>query len=120
MALGAAVISGFDLVAGALDLRALVAAADLVVTGEGRVDAQSLRGKVVVGLARLAQEVGVPCVVVAGQAEVGRRDAAAAGVDDIEAVADLLGSADAARAAGTGGVEQAASAMARRWVRRGI
>jgi glycerate kinase len=118
IALGAVVTSGFDLVADALGLRAHVEGADLVVTGEGRLDAQSLRGKVVVGIARLAQEAGVPCVAVAGQAEVGRRDAAAAGIDDIEAVADLLGSAEAALSAGTGGVQEAAAAMARRWLRR--
>ena len=117
MALGAVVTSGFQLVADAVDLRAHVEAADLVVTGEGRLDAQSLRGKVVVGIARLAQEAGVPCVAVAGQAEVGRRDAAAAGIDDIEAVADLLGTAEAALEAGAAGVQRAAAALARRWVK---
>jgi glycerate kinase len=111
-------MSGFDVAATAVDLRGEVATADLVVTGEGNLDAQSLRGKVVLGVARLAQEAGVPCVAVAGQAEVGRRDAAAAGVDDIEAVADVLGSPAAALAAGAAGVEQAAAALARRWARR--
>lgn len=120
LALGASLTSGFDMVAAAVDLRAQVAEVDLVVTGEGRLDAQSLRGKVVLGVARLAQDAGVPCVVIAGQAEVGRRDAAAAGVDDLEAVVDLLGSAEAARAAGAAGVERAAAAMARRWASRGI
>ena len=117
MALGAVVTSGFDLVAEAVGLRARVEAADLVVTGEGRLDAQSLRGKVVIGIARLAQDAGVPCVAVAGQAEVGRRDAAAAGIDDIEAVADLLGSAKTALEAGAEGAERAATALARRWAR---
>jgi glycerate kinase len=119
LALGASVTSGVDLVAGVVGLREQIAAADLVVTGEGSVDAQSLRGKVIVGVARLAQEAGVPCVVVAGRAEVGRRDAAAAGVDDLESVADVLGSADAALAAGATGVERAAAAQARRWARPG-
>jgi glycerate kinase len=118
LAIGASVASGFTIVADAVGLAAAIQEADLVVTGEGSLDAQSLRGKVVVGVARLAQEAGVPCVVVAGRAEVGRRDAAAAGVDDIEAVADLLGSAEAARAAGASGVEQAAAVLARRWARR--
>lgn len=117
LALGATLRSGFDVVASAVDLAGQVAESELVVTGEGSVDAQSLRGKVVLGVARLAQEAGVPCVVVAGRAQVGRRDAAAAGIDDIEAVADLLGSAEAAEAAGAGGVVQAASVLARRWAR---
>ena len=118
LALGASVTSGFEIVADAVDLTDAVMAADLVVTGEGSLDAQSLRGKVVAGVARRAQEFGVPCVVVAGQADVGRRDAAAAGVDDIEAVADRLGSVEAALAAGAEGVRQAAAGLARRWVRR--
>ena len=118
LAFGASITSGVDLVADAVDLRSRVAAADLVVTGEGSVDAQSLRGKVIVGVARLAQEAGVPCIVVAGRAEVGRRDAAAAGVDDLEAVADVLGSVDAALAAGAGGVQRAAAVLARRWAGR--
>jgi glycerate kinase len=118
LALGAGVASGFEIVADAVDLTAALMEADLVVTGEGSLDAQSLRGKVVAGVARRAQEFGVPCVVVAGRAEVGRRDAAAAGIDDIEAVVDLLGSADAALAAGAQGVERAAAVVARRWARR--
>lgn len=120
LALGASVASGFEIVADAVDLRGRVAAVDLVVTGEGSVDAQSLRGKAVIGVARLAQEAGVPCIVVAGRAEVGRRDAAAAGLDDLEAVADIFGSTEAARAAGAAGVERAAATIAHRWARRGI
>ncbi len=40
---------------------------DLVVTGEGFVDAQSFEGKVVGGVIALAAEVGVPVLVVAGE-----------------------------------------------------
>lgn len=119
LALGAGLTSGFGVVAAATDLAGKVASADLVITGEGSLDAQSLRGKVVSGIARAAQEAGVPCVVVAGRSEVGRRDAAAAGIDDIEAVADLLGSAQAAMDAGAGGVQRAAAVLARRWGRPG-
>lgn len=118
LALGAGVISGFQIVADAVGLADALREVDLVVTGEGSLDAQSLRGKVVMGVARLAQEAGVPCVAVAGQSAVGRRDAAAAGIDGIEAVADVLGSVDAALAAGADGVTQAAAALARRWTRR--
>src|SRR5207253_686157 len=79
---GAGVESGFTHVADAAGLADLLAGADLVVTGEGSFDSQSLRGKVVSGVAGLAQQAGLPCVVVAGQVAVGRRDAAAAGIDD--------------------------------------
>ena len=115
LALGATRASGFGVVASAVGLEARIQGADLVVTGEGAFDAQSLRGKVPAGVARLAQAHGVPCIVVAGQAEVGRRDAAAAGVEEIYTAADTLGSADAALAAGADGVRRTAEIVARMW-----
>jgi glycerate kinase len=114
-ALGATRASGLDLVAEAVGLRDRIAAADLVVTGEGRFDSQSLRGKVPAGVARLAQEHGLPCVVIAGQAEVGRRDAAAMGVEEIATVAEVLGSPAAAIEAGPDGVRRVAAQVARAW-----
>jgi hypothetical protein len=53
--------------------------------------------------------------VVAGQAEVGRRDAAAAGIEEIATVSALLGSPAAALAAGAAGVQQVAAQVARTW-----
>ena len=50
-----------------------------MITGEGSFDHQSLRGKVVAGVAGAARDRGVPCVVVAGRVSAGRREAAAAG-----------------------------------------
>jgi glycerate kinase len=69
--LGARLRPGFDLVAEALDLPRRVAEADLVVTGEGRFDRQSLHGKAPAGMLRLAGETGTRAVVVAGQVEEG-------------------------------------------------
>jgi glycerate kinase len=112
---GATRVSGVALVADAVGLADRIADADLVVTGEGSFDAQSLRGKVPAGVARLAQDAGVPCVVVAGRVEVGRRDAAAAGVEASYAVADVLGSPAAALAAGAAGIRTTAAAVARMW-----
>lgn len=65
--LGAQLHPGFDLVAKALDLPARIAKADLVITGEGSLDAQSLSGKGPVGVARLAFDQGKPVIGVAGQ-----------------------------------------------------
>lgn len=53
-ALGATLEPGFDLIAGERDLAGAVAGADLVLTGEGLLDAQSLAGKVVGGVAGVA------------------------------------------------------------------
>ena len=66
-ALGAELISGFDLVASETDLLDALEGADLIVTGEGFLDAQSFEGKVVGGVLELASSVGVPVVVVAGE-----------------------------------------------------
>ena len=65
--LGASLVPGFGLVAGMVGLAERIAGADLVVTGEGRLDAASLEGKVVGGVIDLAGGHPVLCVV--GQAE---------------------------------------------------
>lgn len=67
--LDAELVPGFDLVASRLGLAEAVAAADLVVTGEGRLDAQSLAGKGPHGVVRLARERGKPTVVFCGRLE---------------------------------------------------
>ncbi|MGI5422557.1 glycerate kinase [Actinomadura luteofluorescens] len=64
--LGAEPSGGALLVAEAVGLPAALDGADLVVTGEGRVDGQSAGGKVVSAVAALARDRGVPCVALAG------------------------------------------------------
>jgi glycerate kinase len=69
--LGARVRSGVDVIAEILDLPRRADEADLAITGEGRFDGQSLRGKAPAGVLRLAREAGTPAVVVCGDAEDG-------------------------------------------------
>ncbi|MGR3885475.1 glycerate kinase [Pseudomonas sp. 1152_12] len=64
--LGAQFRAGVDVVAELVGLDAAVRGADLVITGEGRFDAQTLRGKTPLGVARIAQQQGVPVIVIAG------------------------------------------------------
>lgn len=64
---GAAIQSGFELIADELDLAEAIEHADLVVTGEGFVDDASFHGKVVGGMVDLAAEFEVPVLVVAGE-----------------------------------------------------
>ena len=64
--LGARLRPGIEIVTAALGLEAAVADADLVITGEGRLDAQSLRGKAPLGVARIAQRHGKPVIAIAG------------------------------------------------------
>ncbi|MNM67593.1 Glycerate 2-kinase [compost metagenome] len=64
--LGAQFTAGVEVVAELVGLADAVAGADLVITGEGRFDAQTLRGKTPFGVARVAREHGVPVIVIAG------------------------------------------------------
>jgi glycerate kinase len=64
--IGARVEPGFPIVADALRLDARIAASDLVVTGEGRLDGQTAFGKAAAGVAGIANRHGVPCIIVAG------------------------------------------------------
>ena len=68
-ALGARLVPGFAHIADTVGLPARLAEADLVVTGEGRLDATSYAGKVVGGVLRQAAEAGVPVLVVAGMVD---------------------------------------------------
>ena len=67
--LGGRLVSGFDMVATQVGLDARVASADLVITGEGRLDEQSLQGKGPVGVARLARRLGKKVVGIAGSVD---------------------------------------------------
>ena len=83
-------VPGISTVLAAVGFDTLVAEADLVVTGEGCFDWQSLRGKVVSGVAEAALAQGRACVVLAGRVEVGRREYSATGVSGAYAVVDDL------------------------------
>ena len=63
---GAKICSGFDLVAEVLHLEEQIAASDLVITGEGRLDGQTLNGKGPAGVAALARKHGKPTLAFAG------------------------------------------------------
>ena len=64
--MGGTLVSGFDLVADAVGLAEKIAAADVVVTGEGRFDRQTRHGKVVAGASGMAGRAGKRCIVIAG------------------------------------------------------
>ncbi|MGZ4461489.1 MAG: glycerate kinase family protein [Gaiellaceae bacterium] len=73
-ALGAELVVGFDLVADLLGLDAALEEADLVITGEGRLDRTSFEGKVVGGVLARAEAAGRPVLVIAGDVEAGVRE----------------------------------------------
>lgn len=69
LALGGTLEPGFDRVAAEARLPEALAGADLVLTGEGSLDAQSAHGKVPYGVARLAADAGASSVALAGRLE---------------------------------------------------
>lgn len=97
--LGAYVGSGAVVVCDAMDLAARIAAADLVVTGEGQLDEQTASGKAPSVVARLAREAGVPCVALVGEATVESED-----FDEVRSLMDYVGGdrAEAMKRAGPG------------------
>jgi glycerate 2-kinase len=64
---GASIVAGFDLVAQLVDLDSRIAAASVVITGEGSFDATSWEGKVVGGLAKRVRDARKELVVIAGR-----------------------------------------------------
>ena len=64
--LGAMPQSGIELVLNTIDFKNIIDGSDLVVTGEGRLDNQTLMGKAPAGVLRYAQEQGIPCIAVGG------------------------------------------------------
>ena len=63
---GATLSPGIDIVTEALGLDALVKDATFVITGEGRIDSQSIHGKVPIGVARIAKRYNKPVIGIAG------------------------------------------------------
>ena len=57
---------GIDTVLEVTKFEEIAAGADVIFTGEGKIDGQSLRGKVVIGVARKAKAMGIPVIAVVG------------------------------------------------------
>jgi glycerate kinase len=111
---GAVLERGFAIVGALQGLPSALAGAALVVTGEGRIDLQSLAGKVVDGVAQCAAAAGVPVVAIGGSVDAAA--ALALGARGVECVALVADETDRARA-----MREAPAfirAAAERWARR--
>ncbi|WP_211116386.1 glycerate kinase [Glycomyces buryatensis] len=104
--------SGARLTCDAVGLDAAIAAADLVISGEGSFDSQSLRGKLAAEVASGAAAHGKPCLVLAGRSEVDSHPDLAG----VYSVTDLLGSAAKAMKAPAQGLSALAEQVARQWI----
>lgn len=81
--LGGRLRPGSEIVTAAVGLDAAVADADLVITGEGRIDGQTIHGKTPVGVARVAQRHGKPVIAIAGSLAAGASVVHAHGIDAV-------------------------------------
>ena len=87
--LGAHMDSGARVVLEILGLRDMLMSADLLITGEGRLDAQSLCGKAPVAAAALARELGVPVVAVVGTSRLTLDQGRRAGFKKVHQLTDI-------------------------------
>lgn len=93
--LHAELVHGIDLVLQEIHLEEAVRTADLVITGEGRMDAQTLMGKTPAGVARLAKKYAVPVIAYAGCFGDGIEQCTESGLfDRVYAVAEQEGAFD--------------------------
>lgn len=91
LALGGRLTSGIDLIRAAIGLDDELRHADLVITGEGSFDDQSLHGKVIDGVAGSAAALGVPVTVVAGRVTAEPQAWRAAGVTRAASLVEAFG-----------------------------
>ncbi|NLI55272.1 MAG: glycerate kinase [Clostridiales bacterium] len=80
---GARLQPGIEAVLDTVCFEARISDADLVITGEGKLDSQSLRGKVVIGVARRAKRAGIPVLAVVGDVGDDIEEAYAEGITAI-------------------------------------
>ncbi len=100
---GASIVPGVDIVCEANGLADQIGRADLVLTGEGRLDRQSLMGKVVGSVGRLSRGAGVPCVAIVGAAGEGAEDCLSV-IDRYETLGGAISDTEARLVAAAGRV----------------
>lgn len=81
--LGASLERGVEMVLDAIHFDELLKGADLVITGEGRVDSQTLTGKTPYGVAQRALHQGIPVVAIGGSVTLDKSQAQLAGFKDV-------------------------------------
>ncbi|MCL6473212.1 MAG: glycerate kinase [Firmicutes bacterium] len=94
--LGAAIRPGAELIIDAVGLREKIEGADLVITGEGQIDVQSIHGKTPISVARLASELSVRVLAIAGRLGDGYQKVFEFGVTELVSLSQIAGSDDLA------------------------
>jgi glycerate kinase len=95
LVLGGRIEPGIEIVLRRIGFGSRVRRADVVVTGEGSFDEQSLRGKVVSGVSGAAAAAGARCLVLAGQVMLSEAEYVAAGITAAYSISAEAGSVEA-------------------------
>ena len=77
--LNASLERGIDMVLDAIDFDNIIRDADLIITGEGKIDSQTLTGKTPLGVLQRAKHQGIPVVAIAGSVQLTQEEAQSAG-----------------------------------------
>jgi glycerate kinase len=110
---GATLRPGIDLVLELVEFEQHVAGADLVIVGEGSLDAQTLHGKAPMGVARMAREAGATVVAVCGRNTLLEGQLREAGIAAAYALADIEPDVDRSMSNAAALLEQVAEQLAR-------
>lgn len=106
---------GVELVADVVRLEERLRGATLVITGEGRMDAQTPNGKTPVGVARVAKRFGIPVIAIAGSLGKGYEEVYAHGIDTAFSICTGPMTLDYSRANAARLLEEAGEAVGRMW-----
>jgi glycerate kinase len=94
----AEIISGMDFIAEATMLDAKIEAADIVISGEGRLDTQSFNGKVISGVAEICQKLGKKLWLVVGKNELSKQEVHQLGAEGVFSIFEKADNLDDAMA----------------------
>ena len=111
--LDARLAPGIDLVLEAVDFHKTLEGADLVITGEGRMDGQSLSGKTPVGVARWAKQHDLPVIALCGSIGEGAEGVHEVGIDALFSVVPGVCSLEEALANGAENLERTGAQIGR-------
>ena len=118
--LNATIRPGIELILELIDFDHRVVGADLVVTGEGSLDDQSLAGKAPIGVARAAARSGVPVVAIAGRLLLSPQQLRKAGISAAYPLTDLEPDLDRCIAEASSLLQQIGAQIARDWLPKAV
>ncbi|MBP0724976.1 glycerate kinase [Bacillus sp. RG28] len=106
---------GFQLVSEAVSLEKYIKEVELVITGEGKIDGQSIYGKTPIGVASLAKKYQLPVLVIAGSIGKGYELVYKNGIDAVFPILPSISSVEEALLNGRQNIERTASEIAKIW-----